>query len=126
MRVLSALKNARVFTSGLVKHEVVMSQKRKYLTFRSDDSLALSPFRNEERRFYTSCDHSNSGEGRFDILSLSGPFVPNENLEAKKWSRGMSVSLAGPDGRVLGGGLAGMLAAAGLVQVRNYDFAPKM
>ncbi|KAI3699884.1 hypothetical protein L2E82_44491 [Cichorium intybus] len=68
----------------------------------------------------------NSGEGRFDILSLSGPFVPNENLEAKKWSRGMSISLAGPNGRVLGGGLAGMLAAAGPVQVRNYDFAPKM
>ncbi|KAI3523530.1 hypothetical protein L1887_01725 [Cichorium endivia] len=40
-------------------------------------------------------------EGRFDIL---------------KWSGGMSVSLVGSDGRVLGGGLARMLVAAGPVQ----------
>lgn len=32
-------------------------------------------------------------------------------------SGGMSVSLAGPDGRVVGGGLAGLLVAAGPVQV---------
>ncbi|XP_023753318.1 AT-hook motif nuclear-localized protein 6 [Lactuca sativa] len=56
-------------------------------------------------------------EGRFDILCLSGAFTPNENGGAKGWSGGMSVSLAGPDGRVLGGGLAGMLVAAGSVQV---------
>lgn len=63
-------------------------------------------------------------EGRFDILSLSGAFVPNENLGAKGWSGGMSVSLAGPDGRVLGGGLAGMLVAAGPVQVILGSFFP--
>lgn len=33
-------------------------------------------------------------------------------------SGGMSVSLSGPDGRVIGGGLAGLLLAAGPVQVR--------
>ncbi|KAI3682083.1 hypothetical protein L2E82_50115 [Cichorium intybus] len=49
------------------------------------------------------------------VKPLSGAFVPNENLGAKGWSSGMSVSLAGPDGRVLGGGLAGMLVAAGPV-----------
>ncbi|KAL4557151.1 hypothetical protein LXL04_035323 [Taraxacum kok-saghyz] len=56
-------------------------------------------------------------EGRFDILCLSGAFTPNESGGAKGWCGGMSVSLAGPDGRVLGGGLSGMLVAAGPVQV---------
>ena len=32
----------------------------------------------------------------------------------------MSVSLAGPDGRVVGGGLAGLLVAAGPVQVQSF------
>ncbi|GLT49269.1 hypothetical protein SLA2020_228380 [Shorea laevis] len=56
-------------------------------------------------------------EGRFEILSLSGSFMPTENGGTKSRSGGMSVSLAGPDGRVLGGGLAGLLIAAGPVQV---------
>lgn len=63
-------------------------------------------------------------EGHFDILSLSGSFMPNENGGAKSCSGGMSVSLAGPDGRVLGGGLAGMLVAAGPVQVIVGSFLP--
>lgn len=63
-------------------------------------------------------------EGRFDILSLSGAFMPNNNGETKGWSGGMSVSLAGPDGRVFGGGLAGMLVAAGSVQVILGSFLP--
>ncbi|XWS48354.1 hypothetical protein CRYUN_Cryun13aG0068800 [Craigia yunnanensis] len=56
-------------------------------------------------------------EGRFEILSLSGSFMPTENGGHKSRSGGMSVSLAGPDGRVLGGGLAGLLVASGPVQV---------
>ncbi|XVE64111.1 hypothetical protein DITRI_Ditri07aG0075500 [Diplodiscus trichospermus] len=56
-------------------------------------------------------------EGRFEILSLSGSFMPTEINGTKSRSGGMSVSLAGPDGRVLGGGLAGLLVAAGPVQV---------
>ncbi|CAL1376871.1 unnamed protein product [Linum trigynum] len=36
----------------------------------------------------------------------------------------MSVSLAGPDGRVVGGGLAGLLVAAGPVQVVVGSFTP--
>ncbi|CAK8573341.1 unnamed protein product [Lathyrus sativus] len=39
-------------------------------------------------------------------------------------SGGMSVSLAGPDGRVLGGGLAGLLIASGPVQVVAGSFLP--
>ncbi|KAJ8552764.1 hypothetical protein K7X08_020157 [Anisodus acutangulus] len=56
-------------------------------------------------------------EGRFEILSLTGSFMPSDNGVTKSRSGGMSVSLSGPDGRVMGGGLAGMLLAAGPVQV---------
>ncbi|CAN1842659.1 AT-hook motif nuclear-localized protein 3 [Linum perenne] len=55
-------------------------------------------------------------EGRFEILSLSGSFMPTDVGGTKIRSGGMSVSLAGPDGRVVGGGLAGLLIAAGPVQ----------
>ena len=43
--------------------------------------------------------------------------MPTENGITRSRSGGMSVSLAGPDGRVLGGGLAGLLIASGPVQV---------
>ncbi|PPR91033.1 hypothetical protein GOBAR_AA29655 [Gossypium barbadense] len=55
-------------------------------------------------------------EGWFEILSLSGSFMPTENGGTKSRSGGMSISLAGPNGHVLGGGLAGQLVAAGPVQ----------
>ncbi|KAF7131609.1 hypothetical protein RHSIM_Rhsim09G0193800 [Rhododendron simsii] len=60
-------------------------------------------------------------EGRFEILSLTGSFMPTDSGGTKSISGGMSVSLAGPDGRVLGGGLAGLLIAAGPIQVRLYS-----
>lgn len=63
-------------------------------------------------------------EGRFEILSLSGSFMPTDNGIVKSRSGGMSVSLAGPDGRVLGGGLAGLLVAASPVQVVLGSFLP--
>lgn len=63
-------------------------------------------------------------EGRFEILSLTGSFIPSDNGIAKSRSGGMSVSLAGPDGRVLGGGLAGMLVAAEPIQVIIGSFIP--
>ena len=59
-------------------------------------------------------------QGRFEILSLTGSFMPTFSGGTKSRSGGMSVSLAGPDGRVFGGGLAGLLVAAGPVQVRLY------
>ncbi|KAL4339386.1 hypothetical protein GQ457_08G027290 [Hibiscus cannabinus] len=55
-------------------------------------------------------------EGRFEILSLSGSFMPNDNGGTRSRSGGMSVSLASADGRVVGGGVAGLLVAAGPVQ----------
>ncbi|KAJ6793172.1 AT-hook motif nuclear-localized protein 10-like [Iris pallida] len=56
-------------------------------------------------------------EGRFEILSLSGSFLLSENGGQRSRTGGLSVSLAGPDGRVLGGGVAGLLTAASPVQV---------
>ncbi|XP_074579400.1 AT-hook motif nuclear-localized protein 10-like isoform X2 [Curcuma longa] len=56
-------------------------------------------------------------EGRFEILSLSGSFLLTENGGQRSRTGGLSVSLSGPDGRVLGGGVAGMLTAASPVQV---------
>ncbi|XP_020679762.1 AT-hook motif nuclear-localized protein 10 [Dendrobium catenatum] len=56
-------------------------------------------------------------EGRFEILSLSGSFLLSENDDQRSRTGGLSISLAGPDGRVLGGGVAGLLTAASPVQV---------
>lgn len=43
--------------------------------------------------------------------------MPNDNGGTRSRSGGMSVSLASPDGRVVGGGVAGLLVAASPVQV---------
>ncbi|PHT92963.1 AT-hook motif nuclear-localized protein 8 [Capsicum annuum] len=55
-------------------------------------------------------------EGRFEIISLTGSFLRSES-NGSSGPSGLSVSLAGADGRVLGGGVAGMLMAATPVQV---------
>ncbi|KGN47774.1 AT-hook motif nuclear-localized protein 10 [Cucumis sativus] len=56
-------------------------------------------------------------EGRFQILSLSGSFLLSENGGQRSRTGGLSVSLSGPDGRVLGGSVAGLLTALSPVQV---------
>lgn len=43
--------------------------------------------------------------------------MPNETGGTRSRSGGMSVSLASPDGRVVGGGVGGLLVAASPVQV---------
>ncbi|XP_057827609.2 AT-hook motif nuclear-localized protein 10 isoform X2 [Cryptomeria japonica] len=58
-----------------------------------------------------------AGEGRFDIVSLSGSFLLIDDNGTRSRTGGLSVSLAGPDGRVFGGGVSGMLMAATPVQV---------
>ncbi|RYR71028.1 hypothetical protein Ahy_A02g005333 [Arachis hypogaea] len=63
-------------------------------------------------------------KGRFDILSLSGSFMPTDNQGTRSRTGGMSVSLASPDGRVVGGGVAGLLVAASPVQVVVGSFLP--
>lgn len=54
-------------------------------------------------------------QGRFEIISLSGSLLRSESNSGRTSS--LSVSLAGSDGRVLGGGVAGLLTAATPVQV---------
>lgn len=56
-------------------------------------------------------------QGRFEILSLSGSYLLSDSDGLSSRAGGISVSLAGPDGRVLGGGVAGPLTAASPVQV---------
>lgn len=56
-------------------------------------------------------------EGRFDILSLSGLFMLTEVSGQKSRRGGLSVALAGPDGSVLGGSVAGLLIAASPSQI---------
>lgn len=61
-------------------------------------------------------------EGRFEILQLMGSFTMAE--EGRRRTGGLSVSLAGPDGRVVGGVVAGMLRAASPIQVIVGSFLP--
>ncbi|OAY62312.1 AT-hook motif nuclear-localized protein 9 [Manihot esculenta] len=56
-------------------------------------------------------------EGRFEILCLSGSYLVTNNGGSRNRTGGLSVSLASPDGRVIGGGIGGMLIAASPVQV---------
>lgn len=62
-------------------------------------------------------------QGRFEILTLTGSFTFSENGGIKSRIGGLSISLAGPDGRVIGGGIAGMLMAATPIQVRPFHQA---
>ncbi|RDX65065.1 AT-hook motif nuclear-localized protein 10, partial [Mucuna pruriens] len=61
-------------------------------------------------------------EGRFEILSLGGTLILAENDAHGGRIGGLSVSLSGPDGRVLGGGVAGLLIAASPVQLVLASF----
>ncbi|KAK4744424.1 hypothetical protein SAY87_010736 [Trapa incisa] len=56
-------------------------------------------------------------EGRYEILSLTGSFMLSESEGHRSRTGGLSILLSGTDGRVLGGGVAGLLTAASLVQV---------
>lgn len=55
-------------------------------------------------------------QGRFEILSLDGSFIFGE-VGGNHRSGMLSISLAKPDGRVFGGGVASSLIAAGPIQV---------
>ncbi|PWA90886.1 AT hook motif DNA-binding family protein [Artemisia annua] len=64
-------------------------------------------------------------EGRFDILALSGSFVLSEAYGQRTRTGGLSITLSGPDGRVFGGVVAGLLVAASPVQVIVGSFLPE-
>ncbi|XP_076947369.1 AT-hook motif nuclear-localized protein 1-like [Bidens hawaiensis] len=56
-------------------------------------------------------------EGRIEILSLAGSFIPSESGGMRNRTGGMSVSLSSADGRAVGGSVAGLLVAATPVQI---------
>ncbi|KAK7310653.1 hypothetical protein RJT34_08283 [Clitoria ternatea] len=65
-------------------------------------------------------------EGRFEILNLGGSlFHPENDDNLHRRPGGLSVCLSGPDGRVLGGGVAGLLVAASTVQIILGTFPVK-
>lgn len=55
-------------------------------------------------------------QGRFQILCLSGSYLVAEDGGPRNRTGGLSVSLSSPDGHVIGGGVA-VLVAASQVQV---------
>jgi predicted DNA-binding protein with PD1-like motif len=63
--------------------------------------------------------------GRYEILSISATFLPPSMTAAVPCAagRGISVSLAGPQGQIIGGALAGPLIAASTVVVLAAAFA---
>ncbi|KAK7309114.1 hypothetical protein RJT34_05596 [Clitoria ternatea] len=61
-------------------------------------------------------------EGQFEIISLSGSILPFESNSGCIRMGSLSVSLAGSDGRVMGGAIAGVLTAASQVQVIAGSF----
>ncbi|KAK6147115.1 hypothetical protein DH2020_018027 [Rehmannia glutinosa] len=63
-------------------------------------------------------------EGRFEILSLTGSYTICDSGGIKSRTGGLSVTLASPDGRVIGGCLAGSLMAANPIQIVIGSFVP--
>jgi hypothetical protein len=61
-------------------------------------------------------------QGHYEILSLSGSYLLAEDGDTRSRTGGLSVALAGSDGRIMGGSVAGMLMAATLVQVLAVCF----
>lgn len=59
--------------------------------------------------------------GRFEILSLSGAFLPSPAAPAT-WTGGLTISLAGAQGQVVGGSVVGVLTAAGPVLIVAASF----
>ena len=60
-------------------------------------------------------------QGRFEIICLSGSYLVTDNGGPRGRTGGLSVLLASPDGRVIGGGVGGVLLAASPVQVTFFS-----
>ncbi|KAF8098181.1 hypothetical protein N665_0271s0001 [Sinapis alba] len=63
-------------------------------------------------------------EGPYEIISMSGSFLNTESNGTVTKTGNLSVSLARPDGQVVGGCVAGMLVAGSQVQVVVGSFVP--
>ncbi|KAK6938075.1 PPC domain [Dillenia turbinata] len=60
--------------------------------------------------------------GRFDILSISATFFPQTTSFSPPIHGGFTISLAGPQGQIVGGAVAGSLLSAGIVYVIAASF----
>ncbi|KAL3505518.1 hypothetical protein ACH5RR_035359 [Cinchona calisaya] len=76
-------------------------------------------------RQYAASGGTATYEGMFNILSLSGSLVLTEVGGRRSRSGALSVCLAGQDGRVLGGCVAGLLIAASTVMIVVGGIPPK-
>jgi hypothetical protein len=56
-------------------------------------------------------------QGRFEILCLSGSYTFSETGGVRRRNGMLNISMAKPNGEVVGGGVAGALIAAGPIQV---------
>ncbi|KAF8051942.1 hypothetical protein N665_1641s0007 [Sinapis alba] len=65
-------------------------------------------------------------EGPYEIISMSGSFLNTESNGTVTKTGNLSVSLARPDGQVVGGCVAGMLVAGSQVQVVVGSFVPEV
>ncbi|XP_019264668.1 PREDICTED: AT-hook motif nuclear-localized protein 5-like isoform X2 [Nicotiana attenuata] len=72
--------------------------------------------------------HIGVGEGRFEILCLSGSYLVAENGGPRNRTGGISISVCSPDGHVIGGAIGGRLIAASPVQVVvcSFVYDPKV
>ncbi|BAT78429.1 hypothetical protein LR48_Vigan04g200200 [Vigna angularis] len=61
-------------------------------------------------------------QGRFDILSVSATFLPQQSGVSPAVPNGFAISLSGPQGQIVGGMVAGGLMAAGTVFVIAASF----
>ncbi|XP_021903613.1 AT-hook motif nuclear-localized protein 17 [Carica papaya] len=60
--------------------------------------------------------------GRFDILSISATFLPPQTAPCPPVPNMFAISLAGPQGQIVGGSVAGALIAAGTVYIIAASF----
>lgn len=101
--------------------------KRKILSFFGRGQRAIVILSGVGTISTVNCKASSLGgtityEGCFDMLNLSGSYMHDDTDGP---SGGMNVTLAGPDGHVIGGGVEGVLIAASSVQIIVGSMLPR-
>ncbi|XP_073142683.1 AT-hook motif nuclear-localized protein 11-like [Henckelia pumila] len=101
--------------------------KRKILAFFGRGQRAIVILSGVGAISTVNCKTSSSGgtityEGCFDMLNLSGSYMHDDTDGP---CGGLNVTLAGPDGHVIGGGVEGVLIAASPVQIIVGSMVPR-
>ncbi|KZV37107.1 DNA binding protein [Dorcoceras hygrometricum] len=101
--------------------------KRKILSFFGGGQRAIVILSGIGAISTINCRTSGSGgtityEGCFDMLNLSGSYMHNDT---DGLSGSLNVTVAGPDGNVIGGGVEGVLIAASPVQIIVGSVLPR-